>query len=47
VLEKAPDGTLVRKSGIMSIVLAGGVVRAGDAISVQLPAPPFLQLDRV
>lgn len=47
VLEKAPDGTLIRKSGIMSIVLAGGVVRAGDVIEVRLPAPPLLPLERV
>ncbi len=47
VLEKAPDGTLIRKSGIMSIVLAGGVVRAGDVIEARLPAPPLLPLERV
>ncbi len=47
VLDKKPDGTLDRKSGIMSIVLAGGVVRAGDAIRVELPAPPFFPLERV
>ncbi|TAD81480.1 MAG: MOSC domain-containing protein [Sphingomonadales bacterium] len=47
VLDKAPDGTLVRKSGIMAIVLAGGVVRPGDMIGVQMPEPPFLPLERV
>lgn len=47
VIEKAPDGTLVRKSGIMSVVLEGGMVRAGDPIRVELPAPPFLPLERV
>lgn len=47
VLDKKPDGTLIRKSGIMSIVLAGGPVQAGDAIRVELPAPPFLPLERV
>jgi len=47
VLEKRGDGTLVRKSGIMTTVLAGGVVRAGDAISAELPEPPFLPLERV
>jgi len=47
VLEKRSDGTLVRKSGIMTIALAGGTVRAGDAIAVDLPAPPFLPLERV
>ena len=33
-------GNLIRKAGIMSIVLAGGEVRPGDAISVELPHPP-------
>lgn len=47
VLEKRGDGTLVRKSGIMTIVLAGGVVRAGDAIAAELPDPPFLPLEPV
>jgi MOSC domain-containing protein YiiM len=47
VLCKADDGTLVRKSGIMAIVAAGGTVRAGDAIRTILPDPPFLPLERV
>ena len=47
VLEKHADGTLVRKSGIMAIVLAGGAVRAGDPIDVDLPDPPFFKLERV
>ena len=37
-LERADDGTLTRKSGVMAIVLESGEVRAGDAITVeQLP----------
>lgn len=47
VLEKGPDGELVRKSGIMTVVLDGGHVRAGDHIYVKLPDPPFLPLERV
>lgn len=47
VLEKGADGGLVRKSGIMGIVRAGGEVRPGDAIRVILPEPPFLKLERV
>lgn len=31
------QGNLVRKAGIMSIVIAGGEVRPGDAIRVELP----------
>jgi MOSC domain-containing protein YiiM len=35
---KADDGSIVRKAGIMGIVIAGGTVRPGDAIDVELPA---------
>ena len=47
VLEKAPDGRIVRKSGIMTIAVAGGIVSASDAIRVVLPPPPFHPLERV
>jgi MOSC domain-containing protein YiiM len=40
VLDRDLDGRLVRRSGVMAVVLEGGVVRAGDAIAVELPAPP-------
>jgi MOSC domain-containing protein YiiM len=33
-LDRAPDGSLVRKSGVMAVVIAGGEVAAGDAIEV-------------
>jgi MOSC domain-containing protein YiiM len=36
-LGEAEDGALIRKSGIMGIVLAGGDVRPGDAITVEPP----------
>ncbi|MBK1660501.1 MOSC domain-containing protein [Paracraurococcus ruber] len=36
-LDRAPDGSLVRKAGVMGVVLAGGEVRPGDAIEVLLP----------
>jgi MOSC domain-containing protein YiiM len=32
------DGSVVRRAGVMSVVLAGGVVRAGDPIAVEVPA---------
>lgn len=38
---------LIRRAGIMGIVLAGGDIRQGDAIAVALPAPPHAPLDRV
>jgi MOSC domain len=36
-LERAQDGSLVRKAGIMAVVLAGGDIRPGDPIRVELP----------
>jgi MOSC domain-containing protein YiiM len=32
------DGSVVRRTGVMSVVVSGGVVRAGDAVEVHLPA---------
>jgi MOSC domain-containing protein YiiM len=37
-LDKAPDGALIRKAGVMSVVIASGDVRPGDAIRVEFPA---------
>jgi MOSC domain-containing protein YiiM len=34
VLGRTADGSLLRKSGIMGIVLNGGLIQAGDAIAV-------------
>jgi MOSC domain-containing protein YiiM len=36
-LERAPDGSLVRKAGIMGVVLEGGDVRPGDPVRVEMP----------
>ncbi|MFI5685733.1 MOSC domain-containing protein [Streptomyces sp. NPDC051636] len=47
VVRRAEDGSVVRKAGIMSIVLEGGVVRPGDAIKVELPDGPHRPLERV
>lgn len=47
VLDHTPDGELVRKAGVMSIVIRGGVVRPGDLISIVLPAKPHVRLERV
>ncbi|MGY4829830.1 MOSC domain-containing protein [Sphaerotilaceae bacterium SBD11-9] len=47
VLGRTPEGKLVRKAGVMGVVVAGGVVQAGDAIRVHLPAPPHRELERV
>ena len=37
-LDKDAEGKLIRKAGVMAIVLAGGDVRPGDPITVTLPA---------
>jgi MOSC domain-containing protein YiiM len=47
LLGRDQHGKLIRKAGIMGIVLAGGDVRAGDAIGVELPPEPHQPLDRV
>ena len=47
VLDRDADGGLVRKAGIMAIVLAGGDVRPGDPIRVELPPQPHRLLDVV
>ena len=40
VLGRDAQGRLIRKAGIMAIVLLGGVVRAGDPIRAELPPEP-------
>jgi MOSC domain-containing protein YiiM len=47
VLDRDAQGRLVRKAGIMGIVLRGGPIRPGDRIQVELPDEPHLPLDRV
>ena len=37
VVEKRPDGSVNKKTGVMSIVLKGGEVREGDEVEVVLP----------
>ena len=46
-LDRDADGDLVRKAGVMSIVIADGDVRPGDVIRVELPAPPHQPLQPV
>jgi MOSC domain-containing protein YiiM len=47
VLDRDAEGNLIRKAGIMAIVLKSGEVKAGDAIRVVLPTPPFMPLQPV
>lgn len=44
VVGRDDDGNVVRKAGIMSVVLVGGEVRPGDEIRVELPAEPHSPL---
>jgi MOSC domain-containing protein YiiM len=46
-LERDADGELVRKSGVMAIVVEGGDVGPGDAITVERPPPPHERLEPV
>ena len=46
-LERDGEGRLIRKAGVMGIVLAGGIVRAGDAIWLELPPEPHRPLEPV
>ena len=46
-LDKDADGHLIRKAGIMSVVVSGGDVRPGDAIRVEMPAQPHRPLQPV
>jgi MOSC domain-containing protein YiiM len=46
-LDRDADGNLVRKAGVMSIVLSDGDVRPGDAIRVELPDTPHRPLQPV
>lgn len=46
-LDRDADGNLVRKAGVMAIVLADGEIRPGDAIAVELPPEPHRKLEAV
>jgi MOSC domain-containing protein YiiM len=43
-LERDRDGELIRKAGVMAIVVADGEVRPGDRILVELPEEPHRPL---
>ncbi len=47
VLGRDEEGKVVRKAGVMSIVLVGGEVRPGDSIRVALPSQPHHPLKPV
>jgi MOSC domain-containing protein YiiM len=47
VLGRDAHGNLIRKAGVMGIVVAGGEVRPGDPIRVELPPEPHRSLEPV
>ena len=47
VLDRKTDGELIRKSGIMGIVRASGLVRVNDQIRVELPPGEYTPLEPV
>jgi MOSC domain-containing protein YiiM len=47
VLGRGPNGEVVRRCGVMAVVIVGGVVHPGDRIQMDLPSPPFKTLERV
>jgi MOSC domain-containing protein YiiM len=44
VLDRDTHGNLIRKAGVMGIVLADGELRPGDPIRLELPPPPHQPL---
>ncbi len=46
-LGRDEQGNLVRKAGVMAVVLAAGEVRPGDDVRVELPAAPHRPLEPV
>lgn len=46
-LGKGIDGALIRKSGVMAVVVSGGEVRAGDGVVIALPPLPHHRLEPV
>ncbi len=46
-LARDASGALVRKAGIMAVVIAGGEIRPGDAIEVELPPVPHRALEPI
>jgi hypothetical protein len=47
VLDRDPNGRLLRKAGIMGVVVVGGTVASGDAIVAVTPAGRFQPLEPV
>jgi MOSC domain-containing protein YiiM len=44
VLDRDPSGGVIRKAGVMGVVVLGGEVRPGDPVAIELPPPPYRRL---
>jgi len=47
MLDRDGEGNLIRKAGVMGVVVEGGEVYPGDPIRVELPPEPHLPLEKV
>lgn len=47
VLDRDQDGNLIRKAGVMAVVIAGGPIRPEDSIRLELPPEPHQSLKPV
>lgn len=47
VLGRDAQGNLIRKAGIMAVVVANGLVRPGDTVAIDLPPTPHHPLEPV
>ncbi|MEL6987813.1 MAG: MOSC domain-containing protein [Bacteroidota bacterium] len=47
MIDKDENGNLIRKAGVMAIVLEGGRVKPGDTIAITLPEKPYYKLKKV
>jgi MOSC domain-containing protein YiiM len=47
VLDRDAEGNLIRKAGVMAVVITGGVVRPDDTIIIELPPEPHQPLQPV
>jgi len=47
VLGKRPNGQVIRKTGVMTIVLIGDIVVPGDGIAIRFPVQLLVLLEVV
>jgi len=46
-MDRDSAGSLIRKAGIMSVALAGGLVRSGDMVAAEMPSGKWTKLGPV